>query len=97
MGAIRRWTAKSYDKRFLTTLERRVSIAADSMTVKERRVFFENILLLIDHPVEENEAKLPASTRELDALKAARETFTNDIVRLRRLVNRALLSLEGRK
>ena len=97
MGAIRRWTAKSYDKRFLTTLERRVSIAADSMTVKERRVFFENILLLIDHPVEENEAKLPVSARELDALKAARETFTNDIVRLRRLVNRALLSLEGRK
>ena len=54
-------------------------------------------LLKLTREKEENEAKLPVSARELDALKAARETFTNDIVRLRRLVNRALLSLEGRK
>ena len=93
MGAVRRWTARSYDKTFAESLEAVVRVTADRMPREERRRFFENILELIDLPVEEPTALIPVSNLELDRLRQSRKDYTEDIAKLRTLVSRKLVAL----
>lgn len=94
MGALRRWCARSWDQTFAEKLASVVTVTADRMPRQQRRRFFENILALIDLPVEEPAALIPVSNLELERLRESRAEFTADLARLRTLVGTKLAKLD---